>query len=81
MFLKSRASVARASSAMVPAISTPVGPAPTTTKVSSRRTSAGSPHSSAHSNASSNRSRIDNASSRLLSTWVYCAQSSRPKKL
>ena len=42
MWRKSRASVLRATSASVPASSTPVGPAPTTTKVIQADRAAGS---------------------------------------
>ena len=54
---KSIASARLASSAMAPAISTPVGPPPTTTKFNSRRRSSGSVSVSARSNASRMRRR------------------------
>ena len=72
------ASVSRLSSAIEPAISTPVGPAPISTKVSSRRTSSGSSSVSARSKASSRRARNDRASAALFSAGARAAQSSWP---
>ena len=60
---KSFFSVRLASSAICPAISTPVGPAPTTTKVSARSASAGVCASSASSKAPKIRPRSSSASS------------------
>ena len=60
---KSFASDSRAISASAPAISTPVGPPPMMTNVSSGRRRAGSGSRSARSNASSTRRRISSASS------------------
>ena len=77
----SRASVERASSAMAPASSTPVGPPPTTTKVSSRAISAESGWLSAHSNALNSRSLIVSASSSVFSTVACAAHSSWPNQL
>ena len=58
---KSDLSACRDSSAMAPASSTPVGPPPTTTNVSSAPCSAGSLSCSARSNAMSTRYRISSA--------------------
>ena len=58
MWRKSSRSVRRAISASAPASSTPVGPPPTMTKVSSRRCATGSVSRSAASNASSTRRLI-----------------------
>ena len=58
---KSSRSVPRASSAIWPAISTPVGPAPTTTNVSSARRLTGSGSVSASSNAFRRRARVASA--------------------
>ena len=60
---KSRLRVRRASSEIWPAISTPVGPAPTTTNVMSRSTSAWVDASSASSNEPKMRPRSSRASS------------------
>ena len=60
---KSRSMVCRAISESAPASSTPVGPAPTMTKVSHARCRSGSVSRSAASNASSTRRRISSASS------------------
>ena len=68
-------SVWRAISASAPAISTPVGPPPTITNVSSRRRSSGSGVRSATSKASSMRRRISVASSRLFSPGANFSQS------
>ena len=72
-------SVRRAISARVPASSTPVGPPPTRTKVSSSCRLAGSLSRSARSNASSTRRRISSASSSVLSPGASRAHSSCPK--
>jgi hypothetical protein len=76
---KSRRSVSRASSAICPAISTPVGPAPTTTNVSqaARRSRSGS--SSAASNALRIRPRALRALSSDFTSSAYSRQSSLPK--
>ena len=58
MWRNSCLSVCRAISAIVPAISTPVGPPPTMTNVSSMRRRSTSLSRSASSNAVSNRRRI-----------------------
>jgi len=69
----------RASSANAPASSTPVGPPPTTTKVSQASRLVGSSSLSACSNARSMRLRIAVASSMLFSPGACAAHSSRPK--
>ena len=69
----------RAISASVPAISTPVGPAPITTKVSQAARRVGSLSFSADSKASSTRRRISNASSSVFRPGACGAQSSWPK--
>ena len=79
MWRKSRDNVAWASSASAPAISTPVGPAPTRTKVSKRWRIAGSVTLSASSKASSTRRRINVASSIDLRPGASRGQSSWPK--
>jgi hypothetical protein len=66
-------------SAMAPASSTPVGPPPTTTKVSHSCSTVSSISRSAASKAISTRRRISNASAMLLSPGACSAQSSRPK--
>ena len=68
-----------ASSAIWPAISTPVGPAPTTTNVSHRSTAAGSVSSSASSNAPKIRPRSSSASSMLFMPGANSANPSLPK--
>ena len=67
MWRKSCARVCRVTSASVPASSTPVGPAPTITKVIQARRRASSVSRSAISNAIKTRWRICKASFRLLS--------------
>ena len=74
-----RAAPARAISAIAPAISTPVGPPPITTNVSSSRCRPGSGSRSARSKASSTRRRIATASSSVFSPGACAAQSSWPK--
>ena len=69
----------RDSSANDPAISTPVGPPPTTTMVRSRSVSAASAADSARSNASNTSRRICIASFKLLSPWVCFSHSGCPK--
>ena len=59
-----------------PASSTPVGPPPTRTKVSSSRRRAGSVSRSARSNAIKMRRLIVMASSSVLSPGAYCSHSS-----
>ena len=76
---KSRLSVRCESSAIWPAISTPVGPAPTTTKVIRRSISLGVLASSAHSKAPKIRPRSSSASSMLFIPGAYCANWSLPK--
>ncbi len=68
MWRYSALSVARDSSAREPASSTPVGPPPTTTKVVSAATSAGSVRVSAQSKDSRMRRRICSASGSVFST-------------
>ncbi len=75
----SPASVWRAISASVPAISTPVGPPPITTKVSRARRRTGSLSSSASSKASSTRRRISKASASVFRPGASAAQASLPK--
>ncbi len=80
MARKSRLRVRRDSSAIWPAISTPVGPAPTTTNVS--RWSVGRPciaASSASSKAPKIRPRSSSASSMLFMPGAYSAKWSLPK--
>jgi len=77
--LKSEASARLASSAMAPAISTPVGPPPITTKVISRARSSASSSFSARSKASRMRRRRPVASSNVFSPGAKAAQSSWPK--
>ena len=79
MLRKSLRSVRWASSAIWPAISTPVGPAPTTTKVSSRSISAWSLASSASSKAPKMRPRSSRASSMLFMPGANSANRSLPK--
>ena len=76
---KSRASDCREISASAPAISTPVGPPPITTNVSSARPLRGSLSRSARSNASSTRRRISSASSSVFSPGATRRHSSWPK--
>jgi len=76
---KSPRRVLRASSAIWPAISTPVGPAPTTTKVSSARRLAGTGSVSASSNALRTRARVARALSSDLTSGAKRRQSSWPK--
>ena len=73
MLRKSRWMSSAAISRSAPAISTPVGPPPTTTNVSFARRVASSCSSSASSNASSTRRRISVASSRSFSPGASCA--------
>ena len=75
----SRLSVSRASSAICPAISTPVGPAPTTTNVSQAARRAESGSASAASNALSNRLRATRALSSDFTSAACSRQSSWPK--
>ena len=79
MLRKSPGSARRASSAIWPAISTPVGPAPTTAKVSRRSTWSGSSDSSASSNAPKIRPRSSRASSMLFRPGACSAKASLPK--
>ena len=72
-------SVRSASSAICPATSTPVGPAPTTTKVRRRSRSAGSVATSAASNAPRMRPRSSSASSMVFMPGAKVANSSLPK--
>lgn len=72
-------SVSRASSAICPDISTPVGPAPTTTKVSSARRASGSLIISAASKARRRFERTEIALSSVLTSAAYCRHSSCPK--
>ncbi len=76
---KSRLSVWCAISAKAPAISTPVGPPPITTKVSSARRSSGSVTCSACSKASRKRRRISVASSMVFIPGAMGAHSPCPK--
>ena len=76
---KSPRSVSRASSPIWPAISTPVGPPPTTTKVSWAACSAGSSIISARSNALSSRERTVIADSSDLTSAACSRHSSWPK--
>ena len=76
---KSCRRVSRASSPIWPAISTPVGPAPTTTKVSHAARSAGSGSPSAASNAPRRRLRTVSALSSDFTSAAYVRQSSCPK--
>ena len=76
---KSLRSVSFASSAIWPAISTPVGPAPTTTNVSQLRRRSGSGSASAASKASRMRLRMSSAPSSDFSSGACSRQSSWPK--
>jgi hypothetical protein len=76
---KSPGSVSRASSAICPAISTPVGPAPTTTNVSHGARRSGSDSFSAASNALRMRPRTVSALSSDLTSAAYRLHSSWPK--
>ena len=73
-------SVLVATSRICPASSTPVGPAPTTAKVSQRRRSAGSVAHSATSNAPNTRRRIFSASSIDFIPGANAAYSSCPNR-
>ena len=77
--LKSPRRVSRAISAIWPAISTPVGPAPTTTKVSQPVRRAGSGSSSAPSKALRMRRRTSSALSSDFTSGACSAHSSWPK--
>ena len=77
--VKSRLSVSRASSAIWPAISTPVGPAPTTTKVSQAARRCGSASISAASNALRIRDRVASALSSDFTSGAAARHSSWPK--
>ena len=77
--LKSRTRVVRAMSARAPASSTPVGPAPTTTKVSHSLRRSGSASRSAISKAVSRRLRISSASSIVFKPGAVRAHSGCPK--
>ena len=68
-----------ASSAICPTSSTPVGPAPITTKVSHSARSVGSAASSAISNFDRMASRVNRASSIVFIPGAYSANSSLPK--
>ena len=72
-------SVLRTSTAIAPAISTPVGPAPTRTKVRRSRWRAGSSSASACSNACRILFRIATASARFFSPGANFANSLWPK--
>src|SRR5215213_6435193 len=76
---KSRRNVRCASSLIWPAISTPVGPAPTTTKVSHSSATAGSVHSSASSKDPKIRPRNSRASSMLFIPGANSENWSLPK--
>ena len=76
---KSFLSTLRDNSANDPAISTPVGPPPTTTMVKSRSVSAASAADSARSKANKTSRRIRMASFKLLSPWVCSSHSGCPK--
>ncbi len=76
---KSIASVWRATSVMAPAISTPVAPAPTITKVNRRARSLASVAISARSKAISSRRRMRVASSMRFKPGAASAHSSWPK--
>ena len=76
---KSCCKVRRATSAIAPAISTPVAPPPTITKVRRRARSAASSTTSARSKASRNRRLISVASAMCLRPGANGSQSSRPK--
>ncbi len=76
---KSRRRVSRASSAIWPAISTPVGPAPTTTNVSHSSRRSGSRSSSAASNAARMPLRTVSALSSDLTSAACALHSSWPK--
>ena len=79
MVRKLRRSVSRASSAICPDISTPVGPAPTTTNVSCAWRASGSSIISAASNARRISARTAIALSSVLTSAAYSRQSSCPK--
>ena len=79
MLRKSRTIALRASSAMAPASSTPVGPPPTMTKVSSLRRSSGSSVTSACSKAARMRARISVASPIVFRPGAASSHSSWPK--
>ena len=79
MCLNCPGSVRWASSAIWPAISTPVAPAPTTTKVSQRSTSSWLVCRSASSNAPKMRARSSRASSTLFIPGAKSANWSLPK--
>ena len=72
-------SVRRESSAICPAISTPVAPAPTTTKVSQASRASGSVSSSASSYAPKILPRSSRASSMVFMPGAYSAKWSLPK--
>ena len=76
---KSRRSVSRASSPICPAISTPVGPAPTTTNVSHASRACASVSHSAASNALRSRLRTTSALSSDFTSAAYSRHSSWPK--
>ena len=76
---KSRTRTVRLMSAMAPASSTPVGPPPTTTKVSSARCAPGSGEFSAASNAERMRRRISVACSSVFSPGARSSHSGCPK--
>ena len=76
---KSRGSVSRASSAIWPAISTPVGPAPTTANVSHFARFSGSGSISAASNAARIRRRTSSARSSDFTSGARSAHSGWPK--
>ena len=76
---KSPRSVSRASSAIWPAISTPVGPAPTTTNVSHSPRRSGSRSSSAASKAARMRLRTVSALSSDFTSAAWALHSSWPK--
>jgi len=76
---KSLRRVSRASSAIWPAISTPVGPPPTTTNVSHSARTSGSGSISAASNALRMRLRATSALSSDFTSVAYRPQSSWPK--
>ena len=79
MWRNSPGSVWRAISASVPAISTPVGPAPTTTKLIQAARSSRRRQRSARSKAPITRERMSKASARVLSPGACGAHSSCPK--
>ena len=75
----SRGKVCWAISLIVPAISTPVGPPPMTTKVSQASRSASSLARSARSKALIMRARMSNASASVFRPGAKAAHSSWPK--